>query len=104
LTYHPVAHCGPCCCARGCEPCGMPPLYIYFMCDRFGPWGGPACGHPAVPHGPAIAAVSNGPAVAAVPHGPAKAAVLKGPAVAVVPNSPAKAAVPNGPAVVDAHK
>jgi hypothetical protein len=48
LTYKPVAHCDACCCSKGCEPCGMPPLYLYFLCDRWGPWGGPACGHGVV--------------------------------------------------------
>jgi hypothetical protein len=52
LTYRPVPHscaCGGCC--KPCEPCGMPPLYLFFLCDRYGHGG---CGCPAnemVPEG-----------------------------------------------------
>jgi hypothetical protein len=39
LTYRPLTGTGCSACCKSCEPCGMPPLYIFFLCDRFGHCG-----------------------------------------------------------------
>lgn len=57
LTYRPLSSCCGCC-DHPCQPCGVPPLYIFFLCDRFhGPALLPCAGHP--PQQPAAASGSN---------------------------------------------
>jgi hypothetical protein len=48
LTYRPVRSCTECACHKECSPCGVPRLYIFFLCDGHGDEGcaGGACnGH-----------------------------------------------------------
>ncbi len=56
LTYHPLSHPCACGCCKPCEPCGLPPLYIFFLCDR---WGHCGCGVPVAAPGPVVSQAQN---------------------------------------------
>ncbi len=43
LTYHEKPCSCTSCCHKRCEPCGLPPLYIFFVCHHGGCCGGNSC-------------------------------------------------------------
>jgi hypothetical protein len=55
LTYRPLSRPGCCGCHKACNPCGLPHLYIFFLCDQNGKSGCRTCGKGDVAYGGVIA-------------------------------------------------